>query len=238
MSTINLQTLPGMALEKDGLYKSEISDAYKKLAKLKEETSNAEYTLNQLRRLDGESRGLEAAHIDRDDLIDIIETLLSNNLPVSKAFTKHEVNKTKCAGWASRAIRYSVDQTELGSALDLLAQHTDLILMEKYQVLDVKDIVKSASYSAALTKLKKQLAITRTLQDKDKQLTDKESTITIRDSEIRVLKEELLRDKSEDWKTRAVTLQQEGVSVTNIAKRLGVGRSTASTYLNSPDVKS
>lgn len=234
---INLNTHPGISPEKDELYRSEISDAYKRLAKLKEETSNAEFTLNQLRRLDRESRGLEAAQIDRDDLIEIIETLLANNLPVSKAFTQHEVNKTKCAGWASRAIRYPVDKAELGSALDLLAQHTDLILMEKYQVLDVKDIVKSASYSASLTKLKKQLAITRTLQDKDKQLADKESTIAIRDSEIRVLKEELLRDKSEDWKTRAVTLQQEGVSVTNIAKRLGIGRGTASTFLNSPGVK-
>ncbi len=188
--------------------------------------------MKRLRGLDAASRGLEAAYIGSVDLIKIIEYLLANKSTVSKAFEQYEVTEGMCAGWARRTINYSVDKLELNSALDRLAKNTGQILMQKYQVLDVKDIARSASYSAALTKLKKQLDIAHTLQDKDNQLASKDSTIAARDVEIKALKEELLRNKSKDWKPLALTLQQDGVSVTEIAERLGKSRGYVSTFLN------
>jgi hypothetical protein len=232
---INIITPPGIVPEKDELYRSEKSDAYKRRDKLKSELRATEYEIQQLHSLDRESRGLEAATIDSDDLIKIIEQLLANTSTVSKAFERHEVNNNKCAHWARRVLRYPVDKTKLSSALDKLEKHTGLTIMKKYKVLDVKDILRSASYSAALIKLKKRLDIANTFQDKDNQLFEKECTISARDAKIEELNEELLRDKSKDWKLRAVELKHADVSVTDIALRLGKSRGTVSTYLSSAE---
>ena len=233
----NLQTTPGIPLEKDELYRADLSDAYKRLAKLNDELRNEEYAIQKLHRLDADSRGVETAYIGRVDLIKIIEDLLANKSQVSKAFERHEVNKGKCAGWARRTIKYSIDKPELGSALDALANNTDLMLMQKYKVLDVKDIQRSASYSAALTKLKKQLHFAEQLQEKDNQLTLKDQAIAQGQQEIKRLQEELVRNKSGDWKENAIRLARAGNTVTNIRKLLGLSRGTVSTHLNKPEVK-
>lgn len=243
----HLQTIPGIPLEKDELYREEYSDLYKQRAILKEDLNANESKIKQLRRLDAKSRGVKPAYISRVDLIKIIEDLLVNKSPVSKAFERHEVNEIKaakevnegmCAGWASRTIKYPIDKLALNSALGALAKNTDLIFMRKYKVLDVKDILRSASYSAALTKLKKQLDIAHILQDKDDQLVNKDSVIADKNADIEKLKVELQRNKTKDWEPQAIEMRQAGISVTDIAKQLGKSRTTISTYLNSPSVKS
>ncbi len=231
---INIITSPGIAPEKDELYSSELDNLYNLQKRQKAESRKTEDEIKKLHRLNAESRGLEPAYIGRDDLKKIIEDLLANTSTVSKAFARHEVKGNKCAAWAKRIIKYSVDRTELSSALDELANNTGLILMKKYKVLDVKDILRSVSYSAALTKIKKQLDIANTIQDKDNQLASNKKTIAARDAKIEELNEELLRDKSNDWEARAVELQHDGVSVTKIALRVGKSRGSVSTYLNSP----
>lgn len=234
----NLNTHPGIHPEKDKLYGSKNSDVYKRRADAIKHLSDIEYEIKQLHRLDGESRGLEAASIGRVDLVEIIEDLLASKSPVSKAFQRHEVSKSKCTDWAKRTIKYSVNETELRSALDTLANNTDLILINKYDVLDISDILRPASYSAALTKLKKQLVIANRFQDKDNELINKDIAIADKDAKIEELMEELVRNKSIDWQQQALKLRQAGTPVTKIALLLSIGRTTVSSYLNSPGVKS
>jgi hypothetical protein len=237
MSTINLQSPTGVAPEKDELNRSEKSDAFRRMARHRKGVIEELKIIKQLNQQDRESLGLEDAYIDKFDLIDIIEDLLANKLPVSKLFQRHEVSKNKCRDWAKRTIKDSVDKLELSSALDTLASSTGLILMEKYKVLDVTDITRPASYSAALTKLKKQLAIAHTFQDKDDELNNKDIVIAAKNAEIEKLKEELVRNKSADWEQQALKLRQMGISVTEIAERLSKARGSVSTYLNLPSVK-
>jgi vancomycin resistance protein YoaR len=234
----NLQTIPGIPLEKDKPYRSEISDQQKLIKKPKAELSAEDSKITRLYGLNAESRGVEPAYIDSTDLIKIIEDLLTNKSPVSKAFKWHEVIEGMCADWAKRTIKYSLDKLALNSALDALAKNTDLILMKKYKVLDEKDIERSASYSAALTKLKKQLGSARTLQDKDDQLISKDGVIAKKDAVIEKLKEELVRKNSKDWMQRAIELKKAAGSVSLIANQLGRSRSGMSTYLNLSQVKS
>lgn len=241
MKLSHLQTIPGIPLEKDELYRDELSDLYKNLAIQDRDRNRTKSEISRYLGLQAKSRGVEVAYIDSTDLTNIIKDLLANKSTVSKAFERYEVNSVKagmCAGWAKRTIKYSVDKLALNSALDALATNTDLILMRKYEVLDVKDIERSASYSAALTKLNKQLDITRTIQDRDNQLISKDSVIAAKDAEIEKLKTELQRNKSEDWKPQAIAMKQAGISVTKIAERLSKSRTLVSTYLNSPGVKS
>ena len=244
---------------KDELYREELIDQYKLVKKIKEELRAAELKRNKLSVLNAQSRGVEPAYIGSGDLVKIIQDLLANKSTVSKAFQRQEVNKNKAAealnaykklngfnvvntsmytNWAKRTKKNSIDKIELSSALEEIAKNTDIMLMRKHKVLDVKDIERSASYSAALTKLKKQQGIAHALQDKDNQLINKDSVIAVKDAEIEKLKTELQRNKSEDWKPQALALRQAGISVTSITKRLSKSRSTVSTYLNSPAVRS
>lgn len=237
MSTIKLSSLhahAGLIHEKDELYRSELNDGQKYLANAEAEVIKAKYYLKQLRRLDAQSRGVEAAYIGTNDLIKIIEDLLAHKSTITKAFERHEVTEGKCKGWANRTKAYSLDEGELNSALDALAKNANIIVMRKYKVLDDKDIGRSTSYSAALTKLKKQLEIAHTFQDKDDQLISKESAIAAKDAEIERLSAELERDKSEDCKQRAIELEQTGITVAEISRRLGKSRGTIYKYLDSP----
>lgn len=184
------------------------------------------------------ANGLEPAYVEASDLIMIIEDLLSTMSPVTKAFGRHEVKENKCRNWATRAIT-NLDKSNLTEALKHLLYNgnTSLNLMSDYKILDVKSITKSASYSAGLNKLKKQLKITLRLKDKDDQLAVKDNTISDKDIEIKSLNDELLRNKSNDWKSRAIELKKSGMAKSNIAKQVGKGRTTVSNYLNLPEVK-
>lgn len=240
-----------------GLYSEELSAHHKLVKQKKEDLRAAELERNICSVLNAKSRGVEPASIGRGDLAQIIQDLLANKSTVSKAFQQQEVNKTKAAealnahrklnglkvintsvftDWAKRTKKYSIDKIELSSALEEITKNTDLMLMQKHKVLDVKDIERSASYSAALTKLKKQQGIANALQDKDNQLINKDSVIAAKDAEIEELRTELQRNKSEDWKPQALALRQAGISVTSIAMRLSKSRSTVSTYLNIPAI--
>lgn len=223
--------------EKDELYRKEISDKNKLINKLENELRSEKIARNRLSVLDAQSRGVEPAYISSIDLKMIIEDLLENKLSASKTFERHEVNEGMGVKWAERIIKKPVDKDVLSLAINYLTKNTNLILMNKYEVLDVKDIARSASYSAALTKLKKQQGIAHALQDKDNQLINKDSVIAAKDVEIEKLKTELQRNKSEDWKPQAIALKQAGISVTKIAERLSKSRTLVSTYLNSPGVK-
>lgn len=238
MKLSHLQITPDITLEKDELYRSDISDQQKLIKKLKAELRAEEAKITRLYGLDAKSRGLEPAYIDSSDLIKIIEDLLANKSTITNAFERHEITEGKCKGWANRTKRYPLDEDRLKSALNALAMNANIIVMQKYKVLDHKDIGRSTAYSAALTKLKKQLAIAHTLQDKDNELINKDIVIAARDAKIEELKQELVRNKSFDWHQQALTLRQEGISVKEIAARLNKSRTTVSNYLNSPINKS
>lgn len=184
------------------------------------------------------ANGLEPAYVETNDLIMIIEDLLLTMSPVTKAFGRHEIKENKCKNWATRAIT-NLDESNLTEALNhlLYNNNTFIKLMSDYKILDIKSITKSASYSAGLNKLKKQLKITLMLKDKDDQLAVKDNTISDKDIEIKSLNDELLRNKSNDWKSRAIELKKSGMAKSVIAKQLGKGRTTVSNYLNLPEVK-
>jgi len=234
---INLNSPPGILPEIDDLYRSELSEEIKQL---KIEVMAVRYRKSKLSKLHKqirESKGLESAYIGRIDLIKIIEDLLTNKSSVTKAFQRYEVNNNKCADWAKDTIKYSADEQELTSALDMLAKNREVILMKKYLVLDINDILRPASYSAALTKLKKQLVIANRFQDKDNELNNKDIIIAAKETKIEELKQELVRNKSVDWEEQALTLRQQGISVKEIGARVNKGRTTVSNYLNSPSIK-
>ncbi len=233
----NLQVITGVPLEKDELHRAELSDQYKKLSASKHATSQAEAEIRRLRGLEAASKGQQPAYIDTNDLTTIIEDLLLNKSPVSKAFERHEINNGKCADWGKRTIRYSVDKNKLTQAIDCLLNNTSILLMNQYSVLDTNSINNSGTYSAALNKMKKQLGIAQRFQDKDNQLAVKDKIIFAKDSEIERLEKELLRNKRNDWQHEAIKLKKLGVSVTDMVGRLGKGRTTISTYLNEPEVK-
>jgi hypothetical protein len=255
MATTNNLTINTALLIKparDELYKEELIDQHRLIKKLKEELRAEELKRNKLSVLNSQSRGVEPAYIGSGDLVKIIQDLLANKSTVSKAFQRHEVNKIKtaealnaykklngfnvvntnmCTDWAKRTKKYSIDKIELSSALKEIAKDTDIMLIRKHKVLDVKDIERSASYSAALTKLRKQQGIAHALQDKDNQLINKDSVIAAKDAEIEKIKKELQRDKSEDCETRIYELKDAGISVTDIAARVGKARATVYAFL-------
>lgn len=235
---ININSPPGILPEMDGLYRSEISDAFKNHGRLKDQASQAKRTLMRLLRQERESKGLEGASIGSEDLVNIIDYLLTNKSSVTESFAQHEVNNTKCAEWASRTITYSINKPVLSGALDALAKNTDILLIQKYKLLDLKDILSCSSYSAALTKLKKLLVIANRFQDKDNELINKDSIIAAKEAKIEELKQELVRNKSKDWEPQALKLRQDGLSVTKIAVLVNKGRTIVSNYLNSPSIKS
>lgn len=232
----NLQTIPGIPLEKDELNRHELSEAYKRQIKEQAALDRTKMEIKILSKEDALIRGVKPAYINDNDLAAIIDDLLANQSPVSKAFGRHEVNKSLCLNWAKRTIKYPVNELELTNALDSLRGNINLLLMKNFDILDIKEILRSASYSAALKKLKTQQKITLLLKGKDDQLIKKEIIISDKEAEIERLKTELQRNKSEDWKTAAIRLKKSGVSVSDIAKRLTLSRGTVSTYLNKPEV--
>jgi hypothetical protein len=235
----NSLAFPGnLPIEKDELYRKEKSDQYKIIREVNRVGSKAKEELRRLRKLESDSKGLEPAYLDSDDLMRIIEYLLLNKSTVSKAFYQHELKNNLCTDWAKRTIKYPFKKYLLKQAIDLLNHNTSLLLMEQYSVLDIKSILKSDTYPNALNKMKKQLVIAQSLQDKDDQLAMKDQIISDKDNEIDVLTKELLRNKSKDWKKEAIELKKNGLSVSDIAKQLSKGRTTISTYLNKLEVKS
>lgn len=226
--------------ERDELYKDEISTQQQIIKERKLALQKEEIELRKLFSLQAKANGLEPAYMEVNDLIKIIEDILLTGSPISKAFNKHELNGSKCKRWADRTIKQAIDKNDLTQAIDYLCKNkgnTSLSLISQYNLLDTKNILKSASYREALNKMKKQLAIAQKLKDKDDQLALKDLTIFQKDREVDKLITELNRDKSTDWKSRAIDLKKSGVSVADIAKRLGKGRTTISNHLNSPKVK-
>lgn len=225
--------------KKDKSLKQEMSEKHLRIKIAELDIYRIRSELRELRKLDSINRGLMPAYIDCHDLITIIEDLLLTGSPVSKAFQRLEASESKCDKWAERTIRYSVDKDMLTLAIDTLLakENTPLKLMKDYNILDIKSISKSNTYSAVLNKLKKQLKTTLILQNKDDQLAVKDKIISDRDLEIERLKHELLRDKSKDWQHETIELNKSGVSKVEIAKRLGKGRTTISNYLNKPEIK-
>jgi len=221
------------------LLRKEISDKQFEVKAAQHTFDTARAELRELRREESASRGLEPAFIGTSDLITIIEDLLLTESPISKAFRSHEIRESKCKKWTDRTIRYGVNKKSFSEATDALLNkgNTQIKLMKDYNVLDIKSIVKSDSYSAGLNKLKKQLKVTLMLKDKDDQLAAKDKTISDKDIEIKRLNDELLRNKGEDWKSRAIELMKSGTKKSDIAKLVGKGRTTVSTYLNQPEVK-
>jgi hypothetical protein len=217
---------------------AKLRDGYKIIKEINYDLRVATSNVRQLHRLKAESQGKKAAYIDEEDLTKIIAEFLKSRSNVTAAFKQYALNEGLGEDWAINTKDYFLDAEKLSSALFNLTNNTSLILMNNYKVLDVKDIKRSATYSSALTKLKKQQGIAHALQDKDNQLTNKNSVIAAKDAEIEKLNTELQRNKSEDWKSQAIALKQADISVTKIAKRLGKSRTTISTYLNSPGVKS
>jgi len=241
---INLSLPAGVVVppEKDELFKKEISDKYKELKEARSIANAIESELRRLRTQESISKGLEPAYLDTSDLISIIEDLLLTKSPVSKAFNRHEVKENKCKGWAKRTIIYSINNDDLTDAINYLLDNRNkknitLNLIRKYEILDIKNIVKSGSYSAGLNTLKKQLDVAMRLKEKDDQLAYKNKVITDKDGEIKRLETELSRDKSMDWKHRAIELKKLGIKAKEIGDRLGKSRGTISTYLNTPEVK-
>lgn len=234
-----LSTKVAIKPEKDELYKDELSKEYSSLKESENKTKAIQGKIRELRALESAAKGLEPAYIQTKDLVSIIEDLLLTKSPVSKVFNRHEQRDKKCKKWAERVIKHSIDKYDFDDAAHILrhGKNPGLLTMEHYKVLDIKDITKSDNIRAALTKLKKQLAIAETLQAKDNLLAAKDKAISDKDTEIARLNTELLRNKSEDWKQEAIKLKRLGVSVTDIGKQLGKGRTTISTYLNKPDVK-
>jgi len=226
MATIIPPTHPVIPPEKDKLHRSELSDLYKLQKKQREEAQRTQDEIWKYQRLERQARGLESAYIGRNDLIKIIEYMLANKSTITKAFEQHEVNEALGKDWAKRTKTYSVDKGELNSALDALANNANLIVMRQYKVLDDKDIEGADSYSAALTKLKKQLVIANRFQDKDNELINKDIIIAAKETKIVELKQELVRNKSKDWEPQAVALYQAGVTIAQIALRLGISRGT------------
>jgi transposase len=236
MASLSFSTNPR---KKEKSLKQEISEKYLVLKMAEWNTSIIKSELRELRIKESTSKGLKPAYIGSPDLIAIIDDLLLNGSPVSKAFKRLEVSENKCEKWAERTIKYSPNKDELTLAINTLLtkENTQLKLMSDYKTLDMKSIAKSDSYSAGLNKLKKQLITTLMLQNKDDQLAVKDKTISDRDIEITRLKHELLRGKSKDWQHEAIELYKSGVSKAEIAKRLGKGRTTISNHLNKPDIK-
>ena len=254
----NLQTLPGIPPKKDELYRDELSKQYKKLRRAKYATSEVEEAIRRLRRRESESKGLKYASIETMDLVIIFEDLLLTRSTVNKAFDRHEVNDRKCAKWAERTLKYRVDKPKLTQAIDSLANsisvashpemhmrgkqlknrpNNSILLMKQYLVLDSSSIVKSTSYPAAWKKKKKQLDIALRLRNNDAQLAHKDKTISAKESEIKGLQNELLRNKGNDWKLKAIERKKAGDQVTKIAKLVGESRGTVSAYLNTAEVK-
>ncbi len=234
----NLQVIPGIPLETDEIYSD--AELYNKLKELQHDTSEVEAEIQRRRRLKSASKGLAIPYIDIDDLVIIIEDLLSKKSTVSKAFQRREVSGGKFTGWATRAIKYYVEPVKLRQAIGRLLNNRNNIslkLMDKYKVLDIERIVSSRYYPEAWKKIMKLLDIALRFKAKDDQLAVKDQTIADKDNEIKRLQTELLRNNSKDWKHEAIKQKKLGVSVAEIARLLSKGRTTISNYLNEPGIK-
>jgi len=222
-----------MPLEEDVLFSD--AELYQKSKELQHAASEINAELQRRRRLKSASKGLDTPYIETNDLIIIFEDLLlqTKKYPVSKAFNQRQTNGKKCTDWAKRAIKYYVEPVKLKQAIDYLLKNrnnTGLRLMGKYKILDIESIINSHYYPEAWKKMKNLLNIALSLQDKDKTIADQAS-------EIEVLKTELLRNKSKDWKHPAIELKKSGKSDAEIGRLLSKSRGTISKYMNESSIK-
>ncbi len=213
--------------EKDRLYDYEIAEEYKTLKAQKEAIQNTELNLRNLRAKENEAMGIEPAYVTKDDLSEIISDVLLTNSTISKAFRNREQSSSKCKNWAKRAIKGDFNKGVFDEAIQQLKPEVKGIidLMKKYKQLNIKAVVSSNTYSKALNEMKKQLAITKTLQQKNDEIASLNVQL------------KLANNTGIKWEDKALKLKKIGLTNAAIVSQVDRGRVTVSTYLNRPDIK-
>lgn len=225
----NSLALPGnvvLSPEIDSLDPDRLRKAFRDLKKANQNVAVKQAELNAALAERSLANGIKAAFITKVDLSEIISTVLLTGCSITKAFNIREVQAGHSQDWAKRTIMHTPDRFVVQNAMQMLKPPVIAIIqqMKKYKLLDVKQMHKAGTYSAALNGLKKQLAISNLLQEKD--------------LEIKRINTLLSNKVGLDWKRVALSHKKSGLTIASIAKLVGKGRTTVSNYLNEPSIRS
>jgi DNA-binding XRE family transcriptional regulator len=215
-------------------YESDLKKNNQEVFKIENALKAAKQTRGHTQRELNKAKGIEPVIITFEDLMLIVPKILSNKKPTSKVFNELEVSYKKCNRWAERAVKRKPYKDYLSAVIEtlILENNSELLLMKKHDVYQLNPILAADSYNAAFTQMKVQLKLARIIELLE---------ITIEDqvSEIDLLKESMAAFKGDDRKESALKLKilHPGMSVSDIAKKIGLGRTTVSAYFNQDDNK-
>jgi hypothetical protein len=240
-SLSNLKTAQNIGGEKDELYWNEKKDIYRRIKDIDNERPKLIGELARIQREENKAKGIVPAYVNTSDLIPILESVLQKGGPISKAFREHEQSSNQVNDWARRAITRVPNKDDLLEALRYLKEtkNSELLLMDKYGVFDIKPIVIVSSYSGALNQIKRQLAIAKQLEQKDIQLLQKDKVIADKKMEITLLNKMLVAQSGVDKKKNSleIKLLDPQMPIAKIAKLVGAGRTSISEHLHKPEIK-
>jgi len=218
-----------------------LTEANKVVEKHELQLAKAKRLRNDIQREQNKLKNIYPAYVKQYDLRFIKPTYLSTSRPVSKVFSEHKSSSNQVADWARRAVKRPPDKVDLSCVIAELESmnNPQLSLMKKHKVFQLRQIIEAKSYSAALTQMRAHLKLAEMMEYKDMLLLEKDKVIADKDKEISLLKASLEAGKGTDLKENALSLKllDPTRSNTDIAKAVGLSRSTIATFFNTADIK-
>jgi len=233
---------PDIPFDPDKIYDTPEKNLYETKKDLTKQTCLVDKEIREKQRRDNAKKGIYPAYVSLYALIKIIPKFLSLDATAVSVFRLYESTSKQVNDWARRAVRRAPDKFTLTDVIELLLleqKSPELLLMQKYEVLQITSITQAVSYSAALKQMKLQLALARRLEQKDKELHNKDKIITNYEKEIVLLKASLAAGHGNDKRQNALNLKKLNPCMSNtaIAKAVGLGRTTVSNLFNQPENK-
>jgi hypothetical protein len=232
---------PDIPFDPDKIYDTPEKNPYETKRDLTKQTYLVDKEIRERQRRDNAKKGIYPAYVDLYALIKIIPKFLSLDATAVSIFRLYESTSNQVNDWARRAVRRAPNKSTLTTVIELLLEQKspELLLMQKYEVLQITSITQAVSYSAALKQMKLQLALAKRLEQKDNELHNKDKIITNYEKEIVLLKASLAAGHGNDKRQNALNLKKLNpcMSKTAIAKAVGLGRTTVSNLFNQPENK-
>jgi hypothetical protein len=233
----HLSTHPSIPEPKDSLVnqgdiQSEKRAELANIKALEQKLKQAQGKLYEIISKENELRGLEPAVMRTRDLTELFLQSLTNPAPISKLFEQHQHKYQLPNKWAKRVLIKKPSKDILTASIEDLKKAGHLLPMVHYNILDIKKLAKADNYRKLCREIRHYHNLANQLKDKDSQILAQKKTIESQTKQLQALQQQLLNQPHQSWQEKATEMRHKGITIKDIAHKLGKSTSTISRHLN------
>jgi hypothetical protein len=213
----------------------ELKLKYSKLSSLRRSILAVEDDIRNLHTVKAKNSGQPPIKLKDEELIYLIERTLDSMSPSTRAFAECSNYFGKPQIWSNKVIRYRPLSSQVQRVLRELdiMRNSHLLLINKYDLLNMKELLACAEIRGFLNKLKRCLSFAKKLEANDTEIFNLKYNVKKLTEEIAKKNNLIKQIHLIEPKKRVKQLRREypQMSVTEISQIVGISRTTVYKYL-------